>query len=72
MYNYKSGKEPLIYFALIMIMNVVITAFSIWAAVEFALYLFKDHVFNFTSLWALGISIVVTIILTILLMMSEE
>jgi len=51
----KSGK----YFIMIVIFGFLFTIFGIWTSVEFILYLFKDHPFNW---WSLGLT-VVTIIL---------
>lgn len=48
----------------ILISNLLAAIFSIWAAVEFILYLVKDDPFNFTSLWLLGIAIVFFLVLT--------
>lgn len=48
----------------ILISNLLAAIFSIWAAVEFILYLVKDDPFNFTSLWLLGIAIIFFLVLT--------
>lgn len=44
----------------------------IWAAVEFVLYLVKDHVFNWWSIWALIISTVLSFMFAVLSAMYKN
>lgn len=45
---------------------------TIWAIVEFILYLFKDHLFNWWSLWAFIISTVLSFMFAVLSAMYKN
>lgn len=45
---------------------------AFWAVVEFVLYLVKDHVFNWWSVWTLIISIVLSLIFAVLFAMWKN
>lgn len=57
--------------ALIVLSYITISASSIWAIVEFILYLVKDHSFNWWSVWLIPIAILVTIVSSILIMLNK-
>jgi hypothetical protein len=44
----------------------------VWAGVEFILYLVKDHVFNWWSIWGFLLSIVVTLICVALVTLIHD
>mgnify|MGYP001245662438 CR=1 FL=1 len=60
-----------IYFALMVISNILITVFGIWAIVEFILYLVKDNPFNWLSLWLTIGALVTTIFLLLKAFFSD-
>lgn len=60
-----------IYFALMVISNILISVFGIWAIVEFILYLVKDNPFNWLSLWLTIGALVTTIFLLLKTFFSD-
>ena len=57
----KGTDKSTLFFIFMAISNVLTGVFGAWAIIEFLLYLVKDDPFNWTSLWAVGISLTVII-----------
>lgn len=63
-YN-KHGSNDELYIILIIILSVLFTFLGGWSIVEFILYLFKDHQFNWLSVWLTSILFVLNVLIII-------
>lgn len=60
-----------LWFALTILFSFLLTAFGIWAVVEFILYLVKDNPFNWTSLWLTIVAFVLEAIFFFKILLSD-
>jgi len=61
--TYKQKKDNTALNMVVMMMaGFAASGFAAWAIVEFILYLVKDNPFNWTSIWLLGIAIVLEVV----------
>lgn len=69
-YKQKRNKTGL-QFVLLIIFGFLASGFATWAVVEFILYLVKDHVFNWTSVWLTVVAVVLEIYYFIKMTLSD-
>jgi undecaprenyl pyrophosphate phosphatase UppP len=71
--NYYHGKKDKtgLYFVLLIIFGFLASATATWAVVEFILYLVKDHVFNWTSVWLTVAAVVLEIYFFVKMTLSD-
>lgn len=60
-YNKHKRDKTGLRFILTIIFGLMVSATSVWAIVEFALYLVKDDPFNWTSIWLFIAAVVLEI-----------
>jgi len=70
-YYKKKQDKTVLNMVLMVIAGFAASGFAAWAIVEFILYLVKDNPFNWTSVWLMGIAIVLEVVFFVRNIMSD-